>query len=769
MLLTMIGEADWFIKTLALLFVWALDSLAYLLVSVSYNIFVAVSQLNIFATEEGSLIYDTIVSRLYMVISLAMVFVFAYFLIMMIIDPDGGAGKSTSNLVKQTIISLIVIAVLPTVYNYMAIFQQHVLQENTIGTIILGGNGLSGTNAGKNISMIVFTSFYHPKGSTYATFLDSDGTMRNKDTAVSECKANGAKEKVCESYYNGLKEWLEDTDNDDLYSVTGRKTLRHNIGEDDGMEYMWVLSTGCAIVVAYFFFSYAIDLGTRAVKLAFLQIISPVPLIMRVFPKSEKTFNTWLSEIKKTYIEVFIRVAVIFFIVLLCQYVPTFIGALWNANDTVEGGIVVKALATVALILGLLKFAKDAPDLFKTMFDTGGGLFSGLDFKPGMKRRIEDNSLAMKGMSAGLGGIGGMVGNMAMGAYNSYKKNSQSGDPKKNAVAAVRAAGAGLASAPRGLVSGARQGLKNSPNTLGDMGNSLGSGMDAAQNSLTRAQNSRNNFKEEVKDFWSNKGGYIKEHAADFGEKIEELGDKLTGQTAAGSAALATINKSTDTISKYMDLAGKAVEPYDKAFDDLRKKLIKGETVTYNGKTYSLNGAAITDTRTAEEIYKSEGYGKNAVGHYFNPHTSEYDEHYDPKTDKHYTEPRTIQTSTLKDLKEVFDSAKNTIIADTINDKYKSGGATYMATLKDQFEKELGNVGSSVVSEMNNKIKEMHIDGVANVNELLTQMSDKNNKITAEHIAALDKVKSTLSNQGKNIVINDQQKKEKDKESKGGK
>ena len=725
MLLTMIGEAGWFIKTLALLFVYVLDTIAYQLVSVSYSIFVAVSQLNIFATEEGSLIYDTIVSRLYMVISLAMVFVFAYFLIMMIIDPDGGAGKSTSNLVKQTIISLIVIAVLPTVYNYMAIFQQHVLQENTIGTIILGGNGLSGTNAGKNISMIVFTAFYHPKGSTYATFLDEDGTMRDSETAIAECQANGAKVKVCTSYYNGLKEWMDDTEGIDLEAVTGRETLRHNVGEDDGMEYMWVLSTGCAIVVAYFFFSYAIDLGTRAVKLAFLQIISPVPLIMRVFPKSKKTFDTWFSEIKKTYIEVFIRVAVIFFIVLLCQYVPTFIGALWNANDTVEGGIVVKALATVALILGLLKFAKDAPDLFKTMFDTGGGLFSGLDLKPGMKRRIEENDYAMKGLSTGLGGAGGMIGNMIRNGYNAYKKNSSSGDTKKNVVAGFKAVGSGLASGPRGLVSGARQGYKNTPKNLNEMGNSYHDGMDAAHASASRAEQRRENSKllqsikegyHDVADYdnWKDRGKALADSAVNHwkddwssvGRTIKDEASRAAGvgESKTTNEALETINKATSTISDFMKLAAKDAEMYDKALEDLKKKIIKGEDVSFGGQTYNL--------------------------------------------------------SNIGDLEKIFKASKIEKMAATISKKYSDGGATYMSTLKRTFDKELRNLNQETINKINDTVMNANIktaDGnsIKDIYQLLSNMSDVKNAdaFSADRVSVISEVESILSGVAKNTVI----------------
>ena len=40
-----------------------------------------------------------------------------------------------------------------------------------------------------------------------------------------------------------------------------------------------------------------------------------------------------------------------------------------------------------------------------------GGIMNGLDFKPGVKKRITDNEYAMKGASTAIGGAGGAIGN----------------------------------------------------------------------------------------------------------------------------------------------------------------------------------------------------------------------------------------------------------------------------------------------------------------------------------------------------------------------
>lgn len=823
MLIPTLG-ANWFIKTLALLFVWALDSLAYLLVSISYTIFYAVSGLNLFSTAEGAEIYTTISERIYLVLSIAMVFVFAYFIIMMIIDPDGSAGKTTSSLVKETVISLIAIVVLPTLFNWMSIFQEHVIKENTIGTIILGVNGSVGENPGKQISMIVFTAFYHPVGSSYSTFMKNDGTMKEKTIdgdelgAIEECEKNGASNKICQQYYDGLSEWASDPNKVAVTDLTSRKKLRHAIGDDNGMEYMWILSTGCAIAVAYFFFSYAIDLGTRAVKLGFLQLIAPVPLILRIFPTSKKNFDTWKSELIKTYLEVFLRLAVIFFIVLLCQSVPIFIDALWASNDNVPGGIVTKAIATVCLILGLLKFAKDAPALFKTLFASNGGLFAGMDWKPGMKRRIAENEYAMKGLSTGVGALGGMAGNIAMRAHQSYNNNPNAGNGLSNSVGAgFQAALAGLTAAPRGLISGGRKGFTNTPTELSgeSIRNVANSGVDAAHASMVTAQNKH----QDMRDNLSDPSAWANNKIADMTDNRNEFLGHMFGTGVGGQAALDTANKASTTIGNYMKLAESKTKSTSDAWTDLEKKLNKGEIVEFGGKKYSLAGGTYTETKPLDPKYRSTdaitgdianlNAQKTEIGKKIAALDKEFanalngSSKYTPKDiadkksklleqnkaadasianfQKELADTNeaiknatvTQEYSTMKDLKSIFDQRKNEIIAEAVNGDFKAGATTTMANLNKQLSKELANLGQENINKINEKIVDCFKDSsnselkkITNVQQLVKHMSDQNAVIDADTIAALGKVKSMLGNQASNIVIMEQQKAQQKQEDK---
>lgn len=450
--------ADWLNNAVMLLFIGWIDTVCYGLLMVAYNIFYAVAQLDLFGGgSAGTLLYETITQRLYMILSIVMVFIFAYQLIMLIIDPDGKGKGAMSQVVKDTLISIILLIVLPLVYRYMAMFQFHVLENGTIPAIIMGTNGGSSGNPGKNVAGMVLISFFHPNGTVYNTFFDENGAL--KSTAVDDCLAATAAmdgeehPNTCNLYVEALTEWAEDDGWINALTFK-RKKLRHWVG--DTMTYSIILSSFAALACAYVFFLYAIDIGVRAVKLGVLQLISPIPVVLRIFPSTKKSFETWFDHMKKTYLELFIRVAVIFFALEIVKLIPTFIDILFQVNDNSNAGGFTKCVATVILIIGILKFGQEAVPLFKEIFSVGGNLLKDVNLSPkkGVKGRLEDNKALMWGSGKMTSGFGGMRSQFAR-QYNMNNKASIQEDGTTHKLNSARlAAGAGL----RGLVTGLKKG-----------------------------------------------------------------------------------------------------------------------------------------------------------------------------------------------------------------------------------------------------------------------------------------------------------------------
>ena len=60
---------------------------------------------------------------------------------------------------------------------------------------------------------------------------------------------------------------------------------------------------------------FTVDVAVRAIKLAILRIIAPVPIITYITPGAEKdgAFGNWVKTLTSTYIDLFIRLAIISF------------------------------------------------------------------------------------------------------------------------------------------------------------------------------------------------------------------------------------------------------------------------------------------------------------------------------------------------------------------------------------------------------------------------------------------------------------------------
>lgn len=608
---------NWIVRILGMIFIGLLDGVAYTLVSLSYRVFLAVSELNLFGGKSGAsqAIYDTFTQKIYLVLSVVMLFVFAYQLILLIVNPDGDGTKKTTGLLKELVISIALVVVLPVVFRYMTVFQDHVIRNNTIGAIVLGtaptSSSTKDTAYGDSIGMTVLMAFYHPQGTGYNTFFDTLGNLKDRDEAITACKEAGEgddSQDTCELWMDALEKWNSTITGERLdipyASITWNLKIFDTIGEDNGTYYMWLISTGCALLVAWFFISYAIDLGTRAVKLGFLELIAPVPVMLKIVPSMKKSFETWKGELIKTYVELFLRLAVIFFIVKLCTLVPEFVEIIFSDSmQDVNGGILLKSITIVILILGLLKFAKEAPELFKSIMDNGGGMFKNLDLKPGAKRRIESNDYAMKGISTIGGGAVGVAANVAK-RYNLAKENG-----KSNAVTRAIAA---LSAAPRGLISGGKSGWDNSSKTFKDMKKTYGAAVDDAHASLQRASEGdlhtrlRNDYRGirnmEVmnSESWFESAGDVMrankevyDASKDEAEKAREarkasrkqerrdywagVGQNLSNRE---TESLNNIQTSLSTIENYMKSSfDKATEAIKKAMNDDLKKIYSGQEV----------------------------------------------------------------------------------------------------------------------------------------------------------------------------------------------
>lgn len=365
-----------------------IDYVIYLAINICYQLFEVVSKVEVFSTENVGVISR----RIYTIIGIVMLFVFAYNIILAIVDPDSlsKGEKSVKNIVQNTIISIVLVTLFPLICEYMQIFQNHIIENNTIGNLIMGStasdSGENGQTKGAlNVSVTIFTAFYHP--------IDEN----KEPVTLTECESSSVK--LCSRY----KEMADNAKNGigGLWNFMHDEDLKDGIYDDD-MEYLFPLSTIAGVVAAYLFLSFSLDLGVRAAKLGALKLIAPIPIFLRITKPKGGQFDKWFSEFTKTYLQVFERIVIINFAMLLISFVS-------DINIFASGGgIFINVIATVVVILGILKFAKDAPKLIEDIFSVKIPQMS-------LKKKLNENEYALRGASV-LGAAGTTaVGNVIKG------------------------------------------------------------------------------------------------------------------------------------------------------------------------------------------------------------------------------------------------------------------------------------------------------------------------------------------------------------------
>ncbi len=137
-----------------------------------------------------------------------------------------------------------------------------------------------------------------------------------------------------------------------------------------------ILSAIVAGIFCVILLSFTIDIAVRMIKLAMLRLIAPIPIISYMDPNGSKdgAFSSWWKTLLSTYLDLFVRLASVYFVIFLIQDMITY-GIIVNKMEGPLG-----AFTTIAVFIGLFAFAKQAPKFFREILGLkgeGSGFFSG--------------------------------------------------------------------------------------------------------------------------------------------------------------------------------------------------------------------------------------------------------------------------------------------------------------------------------------------------------------------------------------------------------
>ncbi len=408
-------------------------------------------------------------SRIYKLLAVFMMFKVIFSLIMYVVNPDDFSDKTkgVSKLVTNIVISLALLVLTPYFFSYGYQFQKIILEDNALATIIFGEetdvNNTNIINAGDQMAYLAISAFVYPNtnlfhGCTNIANMGTDGTtILEKECFgfedvnlfapggetkfdTSQCDSNGktlCSESLKPSKDGDNKSELTKADLANYaagiqyqnYNLFFRKDLITDRVWVDGdpdyfaIKYVFLISTIVGVIIALFLITSCLDIALRSIKLAFLQLIAPIPILSYIDPKSGKDgmFKKWYQMCLKTYLSLFLKLLALYF----ALYIISRVGRL---VDIIDGSHVTNAYVTIFIIIGALMFAKNFTKILESL---GVKLDGGFQLNP--FKKLENEALGMKKPAAFANKLAkGVLTSPATGASLVGKKMMAGFDAKKN-------------------------------------------------------------------------------------------------------------------------------------------------------------------------------------------------------------------------------------------------------------------------------------------------------------------------------------------------
>lgn len=449
----------WFLGIIRGLFA-AIDKVVVWLIESLYDLIFQISSVQVF--DNVSL--AAFANRITVILSIFMIFKLSLSFLNYIVNPDAMTDKSKgfSKLIQNIAVALVLLVSYQFLFDKAMELQQKIVDNNTIPKLIIGSVGKNVKNS-STISFPLFSAFVVPNNDIlYSTSTDPNLTgCRSYSRYIEGSKPSA----TCDLWGAGYQDNVA-TDNSTVgtdtntqmdYIVEHQDTnalldflLRIKKGDIFAFDYKFIISTICGAFAALVLLSFCMDVAVRIIKLYFLRLIAPIPIISYIDPiKGEGIFKKWLSNVGKTYADLFIRLIAIFFAIFIIQQVSVNMGNLKDFN----GNPIENPLVILFIIIGALMFAKQFPKLIQDI--TGISLDGKMQLNP--FKKISEQAAGIKGISAVAAGTAG--GLLTAGGNLAHRIANRKDDLKNKGK--LRTAGgfftSTLAGAASGFVHSSRQ------------------------------------------------------------------------------------------------------------------------------------------------------------------------------------------------------------------------------------------------------------------------------------------------------------------------
>lgn len=383
----------------------SLNFCVYFLLGLMYQIFFNVASAQLFESETIKNFYG----RVQLIIGVFMVFKLAITILQGIMDPEKFMGNKEGfgTIITRVVVALIMLAVIvpinvPDVQNANSYekyinnngllfgtlysLQDRILSGNTLGRLILGTTDTAENpdavdQTGKTEAQIqqeklvqsanIFSSTIL-KGFLRINLVTEDERVDNDETNPENwyCGADLTKDhKTAINMYNQLDVSPTILLSDPIVKAKCNLNWQASIpglnliaGDS---KYVFAFNFILALIVGAIFLvllvAFTVDIAIRSIKLAILRLLAPIPIISYVEPKSAKDgmFASWVKALTSTYLDLFLRLAIVYFVIFIIQEMMV------NGIIIDQAGGIVGITSCIFIWIGLFFFARMAPKFIR--------------------------------------------------------------------------------------------------------------------------------------------------------------------------------------------------------------------------------------------------------------------------------------------------------------------------------------------------------------------------------------------------------------------
>lgn len=397
------------------------DGVATTLLGGIYKVFFLVANATIISGDVIKVFY----SRIQLILGILMIFKLAMSILNIIINPDvvkdqkQGPGKMVTRIVAALFMLTLVIPInIPNatakslnayindhgiLFGVLYKAQDSILSENILAKLILG------TSSNADADDMDVNNLSDIGNSMASTVLKVFVRINVNDDTLPACdyasEDNPCSNTVCAAEVNESHYAEENVDPQVILSHINDSCGR---GSDEryAFGYTPIIGALVMLIMALIIMGFTVDIAVRAIKLAVLRLVAPVPIISYINPPKQGggAFDNWTKSLISTYVDLFVRLAIVYFALFMIQIIMN--GGLDIFGSNVQGLTFTSGVAFIFVILGILVFVRQAPQFIKDILGIKGKPMGNV----GLSSLLGGTAMAIGGGGLAGFGLGAMQG-----------------------------------------------------------------------------------------------------------------------------------------------------------------------------------------------------------------------------------------------------------------------------------------------------------------------------------------------------------------------